>query len=70
MDEQSVEIQAEYQAWLDSTRQCPDDDCLNGVIVGPTCLAYDGSVNWSETPCPICFTAAYFAVFCDETIPF
>jgi hypothetical protein len=69
MDEQPIEVQLEYQAWLDSTRQCPDDDCLNGVIVGPTYLAFDGSVNWSETPCPIC--APVIAAECDdETIPF
>ena len=69
MDEQPAEIQLEYQAWADSTRQCVDEDCVNGVIVGPAYLASDGTPDWHETPCPICAPAA-LAECNDETIPF
>ena len=54
MDEQPAEIQAEYQAWADSTRQCADPRCDGGVIVTGPYMASDGSPDWHGTPCGLC----------------
>lgn len=45
----------EYDDWCAANDpKCPDPDCVDGTIPGQIYLAWDGSVQWDDKPCPIC----------------